>query len=142
MEKKRDYLKQRNISCRKELAMSVNEVLERMNAKNHLNRNDFDLRLVLLFNNDHWMPQMWDCSHICGVNFIYVVISIDCFFLETKINKIIMHIYHIYISLSWSWFGSQIIIYSRINLWNFCLAIIIYSIYDFIIHQYTYLLVI
>ena len=53
MEKKRDYLKQRNISCRKELAMSVNEVLERMNAKNHLNRNDFDLRLALLFDNDH-----------------------------------------------------------------------------------------
>ena len=51
--RRQDYLIQRNISCRKELAMSVNDVLERMNENNHLNRNDFDLQLVLLFNNDH-----------------------------------------------------------------------------------------
>ena len=51
--RRRDYLIQRNISCRKELAMSVNDVLERMNENNHLNRNDFDLRSLLLFNNDH-----------------------------------------------------------------------------------------
>ena len=53
MEKKTRLFNIKNIYCRKELAMSINDVLERMNESNHLNINDFDLRLVLLFNNDH-----------------------------------------------------------------------------------------